>query len=74
MNKGVNIKSIYFEKQVGSSETVVSNLNPLEGGTYIKIPIITTEGLEPINLELVFSIFNLNENTTTCSSIWLVEI
>ena len=60
MNKGVNKKSTYFEKQVGSIGTVVSNLNPLEGGMYIKIPIITTEGLEPINLELVFSIFNLN--------------
>ena len=69
MNKGVNKRIIYFEKQVGSSGTVVSNLILLEDGTYIKIPIIITEGLEPINLELVFSIFNLNENSTTCSSI-----
>ena len=56
MNKGLNRKSTYFKKEVGSSGTFTTNLNKNEGGFYILLPGYETPGLSPIA-------FNLNSTS-----------
>ena len=63
MNKGLNRKSTYFKKEVGSSGIFTANLNKNEGGFYIQLPGYETPGLYPIAFNLNFSSFNLNSTS-----------
>ena len=64
MNKGLNRKSTYFKKEVGSSGIFAANLNKNEGGFYIQLPGYETPGLSPIAFNLNFSSFNLNSTSS----------
>ena len=64
MNKGLNRKSTYFKKEVGSSGIFAANLNKNEGGFYILLSGHETPGLSPIAFKLNFSSFNLNSTSS----------
>jgi len=63
LNKGLNRKSTYFKKEVGSSGIFAANLNKNEGGFYILLSGHETPGLSPIAFKLNFSSFNLNSTS-----------
>ena len=63
MNKGLKCYTSQLEHKVGDSLTTYVNLNKQDANMHICIPLITTNGRNPINTSLIFNYQDMNLST-----------